>query len=111
MHSFIVSFALFLARLLCSWLQRILGDYVGLESLVDSCLLCCKVEIRDHYYLGYVTIVFHFILLVSVITLCELIINFIINLFASVHLCDFETFLCLPRKVVLIVPGTRYFFG
>ena len=36
MHSFLVFFALFLVRLLCSWLQRFLGDYVGFESLVDS---------------------------------------------------------------------------
>ena len=40
MHSFTIFFALFLVRLLCSWLQRILGDYVGLKSLVDSCLMC-----------------------------------------------------------------------
>ena len=89
--------------LLCFWLHRILGDYVDLESLVDSCLLCCLVEIRDHSYLGYVTIVFPFILLVSVIALCEIIINFIPNLFDSIHSYDLETFLYLRGKVVLIV--------
>jgi len=71
----------------------------------------CNVEIRDHSYLGYVTIVFPFILLVSVIALCEIIINFIPNLFDSIHSYDLETFLYLRGKVVLIVTWDKVIFG
>jgi len=73
MRSFTVIFALFLVRLLCSWLQRFLGDYVSLESLVDSCWMCGKVAIQDHSNLDYVTIVFRLILLISIIAIYELV--------------------------------------
>jgi len=86
MHSFLVFFAVFLVRLLCFWLQRFLGDYVGLESLVDSCWVCGQVVLRDHSNLDYVTFVCRLILIISVIASCELV---LISLFLVIFGKDF----------------------
>jgi len=62
MYSFTVFFTLVLVQLLCAGLHRFLGDYVDLESLIDSCWMCGKVETRNHYNLISVTMVFRLIL-------------------------------------------------
>jgi len=42
---------------------------VDIESLVDSCLLCCVVVFRDHSYLGFAPIVSYFIFRAFVLSL------------------------------------------
>ena len=82
---------------------------MGLESLVDSSLLCCKVEFLDQSYLGHVSIMIYLSLLVSVISSFEIFMIFFLNLLDFIKPCDLVTFLPLPMNVGLVVSWPRYF--
>ena len=97
--------------LLCFWIHPIVGVYVDLESLIDSCLLCCLVEIWDHSYFDSAPIVCSFIFWAFVLALCAITFTFLFKLVVSAHPCNFEPFVYRPGQGVLIAPWDKVFFG